>query len=54
VDTVPQGAPIVIVATAARHRREAFEAAMWIMDELKTRVPIWKQEEGKWVNDVGR
>lgn len=54
VDTVPEGAPIVIVATAARHRREAFEAAMWIMDELKTRVPIWKQEEGKWVNDVER
>lgn len=54
---VPLGAPAVAVAVAARHRREAFEAAAWIMDELKTRVPIWKQErapsgEARWVNDV--
>lgn len=48
--------PIVAVATAAPHRRAAFEAAMWAMDELKTRVPIWKQEiapdgAARWVND---
>src|SRR5439155_23664096 len=44
VDVVPEGEPIVVVSAAARHRREAFEAVAWIMDELKTRVPIWKQE----------
>jgi molybdopterin converting factor subunit 1 len=48
--------PIVAVVVSARHRREAFEAAAWIMDELKTRVPIWKREvdaDGarRWVND---
>ena len=52
------GEPIVAVVTSAAHRREAFEAAMWVMDELKTRVPIWKQEQGaareRWVNDVER
>lgn len=50
--TLPAGEPIVAVLAAARHRREAFEAAAWVMDELKTRVPIWKNEAGKWVNDV--
>lgn len=49
------GEPIVAVVTASRHRRAAFEAASWLMDELKTRVPIWKQEQGtgfaRWVND---
>lgn len=55
VETLQVGEPIVAVVTAAPHRREAFEAAAWIMDELKTRVPIWKKEEGpdgaRWVND---
>jgi len=52
---VPVGEPAVGVATSARHRRAAFEAAAWAMDELKARVPIWKQEVGRarerWVND---
>lgn len=52
---LPVGEPVVAVATAAPHRREAFEAAMWMMDALKERVPIWKREEGddgaRWVND---
>jgi molybdopterin synthase catalytic subunit len=47
--------PIVAVVCAAPHRREAFEAAQWLMDRLKTSVPIWKREEGpagaRWVND---
>jgi molybdopterin synthase catalytic subunit len=34
----------VIVGVGAPHRRHAFEACMWIMDELKTHVPIWKKE----------
>ena len=32
----------VVVATA--HRSDAFEAARFIIDELKTRAPIWKKE----------
>lgn len=45
------GEPIVAVLAAARHRREAFEGAAWVMDEVKARVPIWKRQAGRWVND---
>ncbi|MEN9639927.1 MAG: hypothetical protein RLZZ262_1796 [Bacteroidota bacterium] len=34
----------VLVGVGAPHRRNAFEACMWIMDELKSTVPIWKKE----------
>lgn len=36
---------IMMVATAARHRKDAFEAAMFLMDYLKSRAPFWKKEE---------
>lgn len=35
---------IVFVAAAATHRRAAFEAADFLMDQLKTRAPFWKKE----------
>lgn len=38
------GEPIMMVATAARHRRAAFEAADYLMDWLKSRAPFWKRE----------
>lgn len=37
--------PIMMVATASRHRRDAFEAATFLMDFLKSRAPFWKREE---------
>ncbi len=36
--------PSVGVAVSCPHRSEAFEAARWLIDELKHQVPIWKQE----------
>jgi molybdopterin synthase catalytic subunit len=36
--------PIVFVATASRHRRDAFEAADFLMDYLKSEAPFWKSE----------
>lgn len=36
--------PIMMVATAARHRGEAFSAAEFLMDYLKSRAPFWKKE----------
>jgi molybdopterin synthase catalytic subunit len=36
-----------MVATAARHRKDAFEAAEYLMDYLKSRAPFWKKEHGK-------
>lgn len=38
------GEPIMMVATAAPHRRDAFEAAEFLMDYLKSRAPFWKKE----------
>ena len=40
------GEPIMMVATAATHRAEAFQAAEFLMDYLKSRAPFWKREIG--------
>jgi molybdopterin synthase catalytic subunit len=44
------GDPIVLVAAAARHRRNAFEAADFAMDHLKSDAWFWKREKraGEW------
>ena len=34
----------VWVGVSAAHRDAAFAACRWIIDELKSRVPIWKRE----------
>jgi len=39
------GDNVVLVVTAASHRGDAFAAAEFLMDYLKTRAPFWKQEE---------
>jgi len=39
------GENIVLVITAASHRQEAFAAAEFLMDYLKTRAPFWKKME---------
>ena len=36
--------PIMMVATAAPHRKDAFDAAEFLMDYLKSRAPFWKKE----------
>lgn len=38
------GALIMMVATAARHRGDAFQSAEFLMDYLKSRAPFWKKE----------
>ena len=45
----------VWVAVASAHRDEAFKACRYIIDEIKTRLPIWKKEhyvdgDSGWVN----
>jgi molybdopterin synthase catalytic subunit len=44
------GEPIVLVAAAARHRRDAFAAADFVMDHLKSQSWFWKREKraGQW------
>lgn len=41
---IPVGDAIMMVATAARHRRAAFEGAEFLMDWLKSRAPFWKRQ----------
>lgn len=49
------GEPIVLVATAAKHRAAAFAGAEFLMDYLKTAAPFWKKARrsdgrgGDWV-----
>ena len=38
------GEQIMMVATAATHRGDAFQAAEFLMDYLKSRAPFWKKE----------
>jgi len=45
VGVMKPGDPIVLVACAARHRRDAFEAADFLMDHLKSRAWFWKREK---------
>ena len=52
------GEPIVLVVTASPHRADAFAAAQFLMDWLKTKAPFWKREEwadgsSKWVEAKG-
>lgn len=36
--------PIVVVAVASRHRKEAFLGCEYVIDYLKTQAPFWKKE----------
>ncbi len=48
------GEPIMMVMTASAHRAEAFQAAEFLMDYLKSRAPFWKKEhrgsDSSWVD----
>lgn len=44
VGTVEVGDPAVVVAISTAHRGDAFEAARYLIDELKARAPLWKKE----------
>jgi len=48
------GEMIMMVATAAPHRNDAFQGAEFLMDYLKSRAPFWKKEivdgKARWVD----
>ncbi|MDV0444280.1 molybdenum cofactor biosynthesis protein MoaE [Methanorbis rubei] len=49
------GETIVVIVVGAGHRPEAYEGSRYIIERLKERVPIWKQEitgdrKGDWVH----
>ena len=41
----------ILVAASAPHRPQAFAGARQVIDQVKERLPIWKQEEGAWKHE---
>ena len=41
---VPLGEAAVAIVTAAAHRGDAYEANRFVIEEIKSRLPIWKRE----------
>lgn len=44
IGKVELGGVAVVVAVSSPHRQEAFEAAKFCIDAVKTAVPMWKRE----------
>ncbi|BAD86304.1 molybdopterin converting factor, subunit 2 [Thermococcus kodakarensis KOD1] len=38
------GEDTILIVASAKHRKEAFRACEWAIDEVKRRVPVWKKE----------
>jgi molybdopterin synthase catalytic subunit len=41
---IPVGEASIAIAAAAPHRAEAFAACRFVIEEVKTRLPVWKKE----------
>ncbi len=41
---IPVGEASIAIAAAAPHRDEAFAACRYVIEEAKTRLPVWKKE----------
>ena len=50
------GETSIIIGVSSEHRDEAFEACKYVINNVKTRVPIWKKEiskeSQKWADGV--
>ncbi|HJJ89740.1 MAG TPA: molybdenum cofactor biosynthesis protein MoaE [Methanocorpusculum sp.] len=51
------GETIMVIIVGASHRSEAYYGSRYIIEQLKKRAPIWKQEiknnkKGAWVHDI--
>jgi molybdopterin synthase catalytic subunit len=58
VGTLEIGECAVVTITTSAHRADAFAANQYLIDEIKARVPIWKQEtyasgEVEWTSPTG-
>ncbi len=45
IGVVPVNEPSLWIEIIASHRAEAFAACQFLIDEMKVRVPIWKQPQ---------
>jgi molybdopterin synthase catalytic subunit len=53
IGTLAVGESSVVVAVSSAHRGEAFEAARYCIDTVKSTVPIWKRERWEGGEDWG-
>ena len=57
IGQVKAGENIVSIHVASPHRKQAFQACEWLIDELKIQAPIWKKEVSehgeKWKAGLG-
>ncbi len=57
VGSLDVGESSVCVAVSSAHRKDSFDACRYVIDELKSRVPIWKKEHwpggAEWVQEGG-
>ena len=59
IGEVPLSSESVVIAVAAAHRREGWDAGEWILEEVKRQVEIWKLEvyeddSSSWINGCER
>jgi molybdopterin synthase catalytic subunit len=57
VGTLAIGEVSVAIAVSSPHRAQAYEASRYVIEEIKKRLPVWKQEHymdggSKWVEGV--
>ena len=56
IGNIKVGESSIIIGVSSEHRHEAFEACKYIINNVKTRVPIWKkeisEESQKWTDGI--
>ena len=56
IGNIKVGESSIIIVVSSEHRHEAFEACKYIINNVKTRVPIWKKEisreSQKWADGI--
>ena len=56
IGNIKVGEASIIIGVSSEHRNEAFEACKYVINNVKTRVPIWKKEiskeSQKWADGV--
>jgi molybdopterin synthase catalytic subunit len=56
IGNIKVGESSIIIGVSSEHRHEAFEACKYVINNMKTRVPIWKKEisreSQKWADGI--
>lgn len=56
IGNIKVGESSIIIGISSEHRHEAFEACKYVINNVKTRVPIWKKEisreSQKWADGI--